>query len=103
VGFAPPPYDRVASTLVQKVASPDLEGAQVAVLRLHAAVSWPRNSCTILAEPGECLTQLQYLLQLRLYELRRTPLSRSSRRHRESPQSPAPMGPSLRVLIDSIL
>jgi hypothetical protein len=64
VGFAPPPYDGFASTLVQKVASPDLEGAQVAVLRLHAAVSWLRNSYTILAEPGGRITQLQYLLQL---------------------------------------
>jgi len=64
VGFAPAPYDGFASSLVQKVASPGLEGAQVAVLHLHAAVSWLRNSYTILAEPGERITQLQYLLQL---------------------------------------
>jgi hypothetical protein len=38
----------------------------VAVLRLHAAVSWLRNDCTILAELGERITQLQYLLQLSL-------------------------------------
>jgi len=36
----------------------------VAVLRLHAAVSWLRNDCTILAELGERITQLQYLFQL---------------------------------------
>jgi hypothetical protein len=38
----------------------------VAVLRLHAAVSWLRNDCTILAELGERITQLQYFLQLSL-------------------------------------
>jgi hypothetical protein len=48
------------------VASPGLGGGQVAVLRLHAAVSWLRNDCTILAELGERITQLQYLLQLSL-------------------------------------
>jgi hypothetical protein len=36
------------------------------VLRLHAAVSWLRNDCSILAELGERVTQLQYLLQLSL-------------------------------------
>jgi hypothetical protein len=36
----------------------------VAVLRIHAAVYWLRNDRTILAEPGERITQLQYLLQL---------------------------------------
>ena len=35
----------------------------MAVLRLHAAVSWPRNGCTILAELSERITQMQYLLQ----------------------------------------
>ena len=49
-----------------KVATPGLEGGQVAVLRLHAAVSWLRNDCTILAELGERITQLQYFLQLSL-------------------------------------
>ena len=29
--------------VVVEVASPGLEGGQVAVLHLHAAVSWPRN------------------------------------------------------------
>jgi len=38
----------------------------VAVLRLYAAASWLRNDCTILAERGERITQLQYLLQLSL-------------------------------------
>ena len=38
----------------------------MAVLRLHAAVSWLRNDCTILADPGERITQLQYLLHLSL-------------------------------------
>jgi hypothetical protein len=46
------------------VANPGLEGGQVASLRLHAAVSWLRNDCTILAELGERITQMQYLLQL---------------------------------------
>jgi hypothetical protein len=41
-------------------------GGQVAVLRLHAAVSWLRNDCTILAQFGERITQLQYLSQLSL-------------------------------------
>jgi hypothetical protein len=53
----------------RQVASPGLEGGQVAVLRLHAAVSWLRNDCTILAELGERITQLQYLLQLPLRTL----------------------------------
>jgi hypothetical protein len=48
------------------VAGPGLEGGQVAVLCLHAAVTWLRNDCTILAELGERITQLQYLLQLSL-------------------------------------
>src|SRR5215211_7656164 len=34
------------------------------VLHLYAAVSWPRNDCTILAELSERITQLQYLFQL---------------------------------------
>jgi hypothetical protein len=34
----------------------------VAILRLHAAVSWLRNDCTILAELSQRITQLQYLL-----------------------------------------
>ena len=38
----------------------------MAVLRLYAAASWLRNACTILAERGERITQLQYLLQLSL-------------------------------------
>jgi hypothetical protein len=46
------------------VARLGLEGGQVAVLRLYAAVSSLRNDCTILAELGERITQLQYLLQL---------------------------------------
>ena len=45
---------------------PTSRGRQVAVLRLHAAVSLPRNDCTILAELSERITQLQYLLQLSL-------------------------------------
>jgi hypothetical protein len=43
------------------VAGPGLEGGQVAVLRLYAVVCWLRNDYTILAEPGERITQLQYL------------------------------------------
>jgi hypothetical protein len=59
------------STLLLSAASwvgsgPTSRGRQVAVLRLHAAVSLPRNDCTILAELGERITQLQYLLQLSL-------------------------------------
>jgi hypothetical protein len=45
---------------------PTSRGRQVAVLRLHAAVCWPRNEYTILAEVDERITQLQYLLQLSL-------------------------------------
>jgi hypothetical protein len=48
------------------VAGPGLEGGQVAVLRLYAVVCWLRNDYTIVAEPGERITQLQYLLQLSL-------------------------------------
>jgi hypothetical protein len=32
------------------------------VLRLHAAVSLPRNDCTILAELGERITKSQYFI-----------------------------------------
>jgi hypothetical protein len=46
----------------RKVASLGLGGGQVAVLCLHAAVTWLRNDCTILAELGERITQLQYFL-----------------------------------------
>ena len=60
-----------------QVANPSLEGGQVALLRLHAAVSSPRNDCTILAELGERITQLQYLLHF-LCELPRIPKRRSS-------------------------
>jgi hypothetical protein len=48
------------------VATLGLGGGQVAVLRLHAAVCWLRNDCTILTELGERITQLQYLLHLSL-------------------------------------
>src|SRR5215212_3746859 len=72
-GFAPLPAFLLGAEAVPllwvgdgKVASPSLEGGQVAVLRPHATVSWPRNDCTILAELGERITQLQYLLQLSL-------------------------------------
>ncbi len=41
---------------------PTSRGRQVAVLRLHAAVCWPRNEYTILAEVDERITQLKYLL-----------------------------------------
>src|SRR5918995_648427 len=47
-----------------RVADPGLEGRQVAVLHHHAAVSWLRNGCIILTEPGEPITQMSYLLQL---------------------------------------
>jgi hypothetical protein len=66
----------------------------VAILRLHAAASLPRNDCTILAELGERITQLQYLLHFFLRtsensvyanfaespkgELRRIPIPRTS-------------------------
>jgi hypothetical protein len=59
------------------VARPDLEGGQVAVLRLHAAVSWLRNYCTIPAVRGERITQLQYLYNF-LCEVLGTPSMRSS-------------------------
>jgi len=49
-----------------------LGGGQVAVLRLHAAVSLPRNDCTILAELGERITQLQYFLLARSYQALRS-------------------------------
>jgi hypothetical protein len=49
-----------------------LGGGQVAVLRLHAAVSLPRNDCTILAELGERITQLQYFLRVRSYQALRS-------------------------------
>jgi hypothetical protein len=45
-----------------------LGGGQVAVLGLHAAVSLPRNDCTILAELGERVTQLQNLLLARSFQ-----------------------------------
>src|SRR5918998_227368 len=63
MGFAPPPHDEFAllasahtrmrllatqPTIGARVASPGLEGGQVAVLLFYAAVSWPRNECTIL-------------------------------------------------------
>jgi hypothetical protein len=55
----------------------------VAVLRLYAAASWLRNDCTILAERGERITQLQYLLQLSLRtSMRRHCLSRPTWRPR---------------------
>ena len=49
-----------------------LGGGQVAVLRLHAAVSLPRNDCTILAELGERVTQLQNLLLARSFQALRS-------------------------------
>ena len=48
----------------REVASPGLEGGQVAVLRLYAAVCWPRNAYIILLCEGWRITQMQYLLQL---------------------------------------
>ena len=48
----------------REVASPGLEGGQVAVLRLYAAVCWPRNAYIILLCEGWRITQLQYLLRL---------------------------------------
>ena len=38
--------------VVGRVAGPCLEGGQVAILRLYAAVCWLRNDCTILPEEG---------------------------------------------------
>jgi hypothetical protein len=49
-----------------------LGGGQVAVLGLHAAVSLPRNDCTILAELGERVTQLQNLLLARSFQALRS-------------------------------
>jgi hypothetical protein len=74
LGFAPPPRDGVAFLAAPEclrvstggVAGPGLGGGQVTVLRLHAAVCWLRNDCTILAERSERITQLQYLLHLSL-------------------------------------
>ena len=65
------------STLILSAGSwlgsgPTSRGRQVAVLRLHAAVSLPRNDCTILAELGERITQLQYLLQFSLRTAEKT-------------------------------
>ena len=47
----------------REVASPGLEGGQVAALRLYAAVCWPRNAYIILLCEGWRITQMQYLLQ----------------------------------------
>jgi hypothetical protein len=43
------------------VASPDLEGGQVAVLRLHAASAGHVTSAAYSRERGECITQMSYL------------------------------------------
>src|SRR5215204_2476692 len=66
--------------VVGREASPHLEGGQVAVLRLHAAVSWPRNGRRILPSEGSvCALWHQNTPEHHgSAELRRTPLWRSS-------------------------
>ena len=72
------------SAIGERVASPGLEGGQVAVLRLHVASSCHVTSAAYSCERGGRITQMQYLLQLfanfrelRQREVPRRPLSRS--------------------------
>jgi hypothetical protein len=70
----------------------------VAVLRLYAAASWLRNDCTILAERGERITQLQYLLQLSL----RTSENSFKANFRESPKGEVRRIPILRTRVHNV-
>src|SRR3954451_9474981 len=84
--FLTPPKPRRASPCALQVADPDLEGRQVAVLRLHAA-SMPRNAGSILLAKAQVCAP-QHKIRTRTSEKRRKAEVRSVR-------SPRSRGPSL--------